>query len=409
VLSFELQAGTDAGRRFVDACEGASEVFAGRAADVDQKGQFPVENVEELRDRGLLGAAVPAELGGWGVESIHDLAVGISRLGRGDSSMAIAFTMHLTVTWSVARFWRALGLAALQDQLTAVAAGEVIAIGGTEAGTSILYPQTTAEPAEGGGWRLNGRTIFGTLSPVADRFVFAVRVLADPTHPQIGNAFVERDAPGLTVLDNWDALGMRGSGSGDIVLEDVVVAGDRVLPSGEWGRWNEIELVNLTAGNAVLIGAFLGIAETARDHVVELLRTRRKVPDDAVLAHRPALQHGTGELEIALTSARAVLDRVTRLADEYLGSHGPFDAEIGDLHSLMKEFQCAKWIVNRRAIEVVDLAMTLSGGAGFMSSNPLSRLYRDVRAGPFMQPFSPNEAFEYIGRVVLGLEADEDR
>ena len=83
-------------------------------------------------------------------------------------------------------------------------------------------------------------------------------------------------------------------------------------------------------------------------------------------------------------------------------SNGGVDATYEQGHELMKDYQSAKWVVNHNAIEIVSQAMDLAGGGGFTARNPLSRLYRDVRAGPFMQPHSPIDAREYVGRVMLG-------
>ena len=69
----------------------------------------------------------------------------------------------------------------------------------------------------------------------------------------------------------------------------------------------------------------------------------------------------------------------------------------------MADYQAAKWIVNQGAIEIVNQAMDIAGGGAFMTRNPLARLYRDVRAGPFMQPYSPTESREYVGQVALGM------
>ena len=72
----------------------------------------------------------------------------------------------------------------------------------------------------------------------------------------------------------------------------------------------------------------------------------------------------------------------------------------------MKDYQSVKWVVNRTAIDIVSKAMDLAGGRGYVSANSLTRLYRDVRAGPFMQPHSPVDAREYIGQVVLSRYPD---
>jgi L-evernosamine nitrososynthase len=149
---------------------------------------------------------------------------------------------------------------------------------------------------------------------------------------------------------------------------------------------------------------FLGMAEVARDLTVEAVKSRRKVPSGRTLAEHHAIQHLIAEIEIDLAASRAILGRSAMTAEAFFAQHPAEGIPLRELHELMKDFQCAKWFVNRKAIDIVDRALTASGGAGYLSKHALSRLYRDVRAGPFMQPFSPNEAFEYIGKVTLGLD-----
>ena len=88
--------------------------------------------------------------------------------------------------------------------------------------------------------------------------------------------------------------------------------------------------------------------------------------------------------------------------DAFLASYAGISPSLQAAHGIMRDYQCAKWIVNQNAIQIVGRAMDVCGGGAYMGRHELSRLYRDVRAGPFMQPFSPTEAREYVGQVALG-------
>jgi alkylation response protein AidB-like acyl-CoA dehydrogenase len=413
-VDLAIRPATDAGARYVELCEQHAADFATRAAEHDREQTFPFENIAALRESGVLSAGLPEDLGGLGLESTQDLAAGLNRLARGDGSTAIAANMHIATPWYVTRLWKdavARGDTEIAEQLHAtlgLLGGTVVMIAATEAGTSVGWPLTEATRTDDG-WLLNGRKIFGTLSPVADILIVVCRYRRDDGEHGWAYAFVPRDSPGLTLHDDWDALGMRASGSQSMSFEDCVVPDAFFNPQDRpWGGFDEGLLTTQVNANLALSAAMVGIAEQARDLVLQQLATRRKAPSDRVLAERTGIQHGVAEMEIELAKARAMIERTASAADAYFLSHTQSELELDELHRLMSDFQCTKWVANRAAIDVVDHAMTLSGGAGYFSSNPLSRLYRDVRAGPFMQAFSPNEAREYIGRITLGLGPDVD-
>jgi alkylation response protein AidB-like acyl-CoA dehydrogenase len=409
-MDFSLAPITEAGKRFVEMAEEHAADFVTRADKHDREGSFPFENFEAMKQSGFLMAPVPEEFGGLGLSSVHDLGVGISRLGRGDGSTAIAVNMHLAFALIASRTLRSAREAG-DEPLTALASGVLKPLGNgvigmcnmTEVGTDLRHPLTEATRVDGG-WSISGRKTFGTLSPVANIFAVSVRA----PHPDgtyiSGIALVPRGAPGQEIKDNWDALGMRASGSGDVLYEKCIVPESLFLPGGRWGEDTEQTLLIATAASYGQTAAFLGIAEAARDIAVEIARTRRRAPSGRLIAERPTVQHFVAEMDVGLAVCRAMLERSGKLLDAYLCDRPIAEVSMDQLHQLNKDYQCTKLETNRKTVEIVDLALTVSGGAGYMSASPLSRLYRDVRAGPFMQRLSPNEAYEYIGKVALGLD-----
>lgn len=411
----ELTPLTDPGRRFVELAEEHAADFATRAADHDRDGSFPLENVEAMKQSGFFAGPVPEEFGGLGLFSIHDMGIGLSRLARGDASTAIAANMHLTSVWTMHRMLRAVRLggdgppqAILEGLLRGIGAGQiVVSIPATEAGTTVRYPKTEAVRT-GGGYVLNGHKIFGTLSPAATLFFSSARLDDGNGGYESVLCMLGRDTEGVEVKDNWDALGMRASGSGDVVYRDVHLGEGNIVRSGEPLGAMALGGGDPGSANHGLLGAFVGIAEAAAGMVVEQAKTRRKSPSDKLMAERQWMQHLIGEMDIDLTICRGMLAYEGMAIDAMVERYPKRDTPEQEMLDMDRVHQGVKHTINRRAIDVVDKALTASGGAGYMNKHPLARLYRDVRAGPFMQPFSPPEAIEFVGRIVLGQDPNFD-
>jgi alkylation response protein AidB-like acyl-CoA dehydrogenase len=403
-MDFELHARTESGRRLVALAEDLAADFASRAAEHDRDGSYPHEAVEALRERGYLAAPIPQELGGMGVESIHDLLVAASRIARGEPSVAIGSSMHLIPLVNMAWLWRAATLAG--DDARAGAYGramERVAREGVVIATAVSEPcQDLTRPAtvarrEGDGWAVSGRKMFCTMSPAATLLYTAV-TFDDGDGERYGYAQIPAGAPGVTIHDDWDALGMRASGSHSVSFEDVHVPRAALGGGFPVGDAEDYMIRNLVAGGFHAASS-LGIAEAA--HRVAVEGAARRPPAEGPA---PRTQILVAEAAIELSAIRAMLQRAGTLLDEHHLSGAAWGGGEDGVTRLFAEVQAAKTFVNEAAVRVVDRALALSGGAGYMAAHPLARAYRDVRAGAFMHPLGANRAYELIGEVALGIE-----
>jgi alkylation response protein AidB-like acyl-CoA dehydrogenase len=400
----ELEAKTPAGVRLVELAEALATDFATRAAQHDREGSYPFASVRTLTAAGYLAAPVPEHLGGLGVGLVHDVIVAASRLARGDASIAIGANMHLAGVLVMARRWR-MALAAGNERRERAFAetlermardGVVMAQAISERGQNMTRPRTQATRTETG-WRIDGHKIFCTMSPAATVLSTSVTYTDDDGVERYGYAAIPADTPGVTVHGDWDALGMRASGSHSVSFEGVELPRSALRGGFETGDYVRFMERNLSAG-LLHAAVSLGIAESAHGHVMGMLASRNGDREDARTKMLAA------ENAIDLSAGRATLARGASLVDAHYAAHPAEDGPDDALVEVFTETQLAKTFVNEASLRVVDRALALSGGAGYLNGSPLARAYRDVRAGAFMHPLGANRAYELAGRVALGLD-----
>ena len=395
----ELRAHTATGADLVALAERLAEDLGSRAAAHDRDGTYPHDSIRALRDAGYLVAPVPVRLGGLGVSSVHDLVVASGRLARGDASVAIGVNMHLIAVMALARrlsvavaAGKSRRAGAFADSLrTIVRDRSVIAAAQSETGQDLTRPATRAERA-GDGWRIDGHKVFCTMSPAATTLLTAVSFVDDDGVERYGFVQVPADAPGVAVNGDWDALGMRASGSHSITLSGVELARRRRPRRVSTGETVPYLGRNMTSG-LFHASASLGIAEAAFARVAVPERVR----DDA------RAQMLVAESAIDLAAARGILARAAALVDEHYAAHPADDGPDDEVVAVFSEGQAAKAFVVDAATRVVDRALALSGGAGYLNGSPLARAYRDVRAGGFMHPLGANRVYGFLARTALGL------
>ncbi len=342
--------------------------FSERAPLHDSQGSFPFDNVEDLKNAGYLKLTVPKAYGGDEI-SLYELVLVQERIARGDGSTALAVGWHmgLVLHLRMTRKWPEEIFRYLCRE--AVERGSMINSLASEPATGSPSrggkPQTTARKTEGG-WLITGRKTYSTLSPVLDRFFVSASIEGED---RVGEFLLERSRQ-VRIEETWNTLGMRATGSHDVIFEDAFVAEGSMIDKG--GPLSDAEAFDDGGGWLLHIPAvYLGIARAARDAALQFAKSYRPNSLPGPISELPAVQQQIGLMEAKLMTAGTVLYAIADLWDKTEGSRAHLKPQLGH----------AKFVVTNEAINIVDMAMRIVGGSSLSRSMPLERLYRDVRAG----------------------------
>ena len=390
---------TPSQRKWHDLAARHADTFAQRAAEYDLAGRFPHENYAEMKASGYTAMPIPADCHGGGA-SLLDICIAQNRLAQGCGATALAVNMHFGLPFVMTDLI-ALGDDGPKEMLTKIADEQLIVFGAItdpqvdsyKGITGMGYTTVKAEKVDGG-FRVNGRKGFGTNSPIGDLFGCSA-VYNDPADGEIGLIFVlPSDTAGLVCLNDWDTMGMRASQSHSWRLENVFVEEDHVFKHNLW-EWDKYAR-GLWAWHGGSFGAvYLGIAKAARDFAVNQTRDRTRLPFKHPESYYPGHQFLAAEMDIALHAGWAWQ---TRIAERLIDINNRDDATI--VEAVAMQYFCM-----RTAMDVVNKAMDMVGGAALARRLPLERYYRDVRAGP-MHPIGGYDALELIGKHAFGLHRD---
>jgi acyl-CoA dehydrogenase len=387
---------------------------APHAARHDREASFVEEGYEAIRALGYGVIAVPSELGGGG----HGLATvcrAQALLARYCANTALAIAMHQHNVLALAWRWR-LGDGAVEDALRRVARGELILSSSGSADPT--NPGVTATRVEGG-MLVTGRKRFCSGVPGADVVLTMARV-DDGEQPFTTTVMVPTSDPGTEIIPDWDALGMRGSGSNPVSFSEVFVPDANILhfeplwslsyrprpaagpaededgpaPDGHAGaphgrpRIDGHRLPAIQLALAVIAAVYLGAAGGMRDRALRIAAARG--------AADPAQQRIAGLMTQEFRSAWWALDAfIAATTDDALGSEAHF------LTTML-----AKRQVILSSIHIVELAMELLGSRSYMRAMPFEQALRDLRAG-ITHPLPPEKTLYEVGKSVLEFFAEQ--
>lgn len=381
--------------------------FAPRAAEYDRDATFPTENYRDMHEAGLLGISVPKEHGGFGA-GFRAYATTAAEIGRYCGATALTWNMHVcSCLWS----------GPLSDDLDMdaetraehlrrrakhyrriVEDGAIFAQPFSEGGAAAagVVPFSTSAKRVDGGWVINGKKIFASLSGSADYYGVLCGEMKPGERPSRKDTMyiaVPATAEGVEVVGDWDPLGMRGTVSRTLLLKDVFVEDDAALmPRGVYyqaaSRWPHMFMT--------LSPTYLGLAQAAFDFTVRYLRG--EIPNTGPEKRRkfPTKQIAVAQMFVMLQQTKALWFQAVS------------EACADPTKEQVLRAYAAQYTVMENANELAQLAIRTCGGQSMLKTLPLERLYRDSRCGSLMLPWTAELCLDRIGREALYEPGETD-
>lgn len=381
------------------------EKFAPRAASHDRDATFPFDNYQDLREAGLLKICVPKALGGLGADFATYVMVA-AEIGRHCGATALSWNMHVSSCMWSGFIADALDMTPEQradhEANRRIHHGNIVERGmvysqpfseGGAAAAGKAPWGTLARPVDGG-YLISGKKIFASLAGAAD-FYGVLCTLDKPGATQRDSLYLAVPAPaqGVSVVGDWDPLGMRGTVSRTLLLDQVFVPHSaRLMPEGLY--WQAA--ARFPHMFATLSPTYMGIAQAAYDFTVAYLRA--EVPGMPPVKRRmyPTKQIAVAEMRVKLEQTRALFLQNAR------------DAVVDPDKDTRMRLYAAHYTIMENANALAALAIRTCGGQSMLKSLPLERLYRDSRCGSLMLPWTAELCIDRLGRECLYESGERD-
>ncbi|UOQ91681.1 acyl-CoA dehydrogenase [Halobacillus shinanisalinarum] len=345
-----------------------ASIIAGEARshgkETDRDAAFSDQTLKVIKQEKYPSFSLPAKYGGEDL-SLYEFLLLQETIAEGDGSTALSMGWHLGIMmelsednpWKKEAFERLAHEVANEQKVVNRIASEAATGSPTRGGV----PETTAV-RRNDRYVLSGRKTFASMADHLDYYIVSAYV---EDLDNVGWFLVDRHQPGLHVDKTWDTVGMRGTESDDLVLDQVEVSvNDLVEIKGKAKPSPKGWLLHIPA-------CYLGIAMAARNSSIEFATTFQPNSLDTTISEIGHIRDKVGEMEWKLMQAHSFMYSTARKWDEEPEKRSEMGAELA----------AVKLAVTNTANEVVDLAMRIAGGRGLSKQQPFERYYRDVRAG----------------------------